>query len=700
MLYLWVKKDDHDCVEQLFMKELNEINNSITPSFYRKGKKKPVSVRLHLVASVCDLPERYNRCGITRGNGNHTSRWGYLCNIDRLVKYLASCPVCMEGLISHVENNPKSVFSSNCNSCTQWNMDNEPLLSSPISPLLNDFNTTNDNLLPARTAEFSTLEKAAFHCYEKVRQGEWSYSQGTRYLSIYGINVKLQSSIMNNSSNEHNITALQSIPEYQNNSIYQNILKQREKDASSFSFPNLPPSWLSPHGILSYIDAPMHLIFLGCVKFLNKRILEWSALFKKESQIIRTFSPSIPSIYDLKLDWCKIYPLSGQGTFSGFVSENWLAVARLMRWMYSRLCPLLKDGSIDTANPHTDVFKWKSADLKKWLALRGLPRKGLVHELKEIVNTYITNPETIPPIKSKYTCPIRLVSDTTIAMVAMIQRLMQPQYSNDLINETENYIKLFLSCVNEWDAKSKDKETKPIWLVSYSLLNLLNFPNMMREFGPVRNLWEGGTMGEGILKLIKHNIPSVNANWHISATSKYYQQKSIARILHQIEQKEDNKDNEKLTPKDQVDNFHLYGSKQNVVNAYNSAQPISIVVDTDNSLYAVVDNMNVCKFEVDNFDEVIFGHNYFEIKPPEYMTFDYTRFQLHTFGLMLPKLNNTIEDNENTDFGIYTIITCDWTEIQLDKTFANYCLSLNKQQINNKINQVNVEQHDGEQRSI
>ena len=32
---------------------------------------------------------------------------------------------------------------------------------------------------------------------------------------------------------------------------------------------------------------------------------------------------------------------------------------------------------------------------------------------------------------------------------------------------------------------------------------------MMRMFGPIRNLWEGGSMGEGILKLIKHNIPSV-----------------------------------------------------------------------------------------------------------------------------------------------------------------------------------------------
>ena len=106
-------------------------------------------------------------------------------------------------------------------------------------------------------------------------------------------------------------------------------------------------------------------------------------------------------------------------------------------------------------------------------------------------------------------------------MHAFIQRLMQSTYSPSHIDETENYIKLFLSSLHEWDCQSKDKATKPLWLLSYSLLNLLHFLNMMRMYGPIRNLWEGSSMEKGILKTIKPNISSVNLQWHVVSTKKY-----------------------------------------------------------------------------------------------------------------------------------------------------------------------------------
>ena len=279
----------------------------------------------------------------------------------------------------------------------------------------------------------------------------------------------------------------------------------------------------------------MPLIFLGYVKLMNKRILDWSALFKKEIQLIKTFSCIIPSIYDMKLEWCKIFSLSSSGTFSGLVSENQLAVSRLSRWIYSQLQTLLSNGSLDLSHPNIYVFKWKGADLKKLLALREISRKVLVHELKQKINTYFANPETIPPIISRYTCSIDVVTDTRISLNACIQRLIQVTYTRFHINETDNYIKLFLTFLHQWDEKSKDTKSKPIWLLSYSLLNLLNFPNMMRPYEPIRNLWEGGSRGEGILKLIKRNIPSINTNWHISATKKFYQHKSLDLLVDQME---------------------------------------------------------------------------------------------------------------------------------------------------------------------
>ena len=85
----------------------------------------------------------------------------------------------------------------------------------------------------------------------------------------------------------------------------------------------------------TFIDVPMHSIFLGCVKTINGKILRWCTYTKKESEIVRCLAPSLVHLYDLKLEWCNILPLSASYKFSGLVSENWIAVARLHRWMQS-----------------------------------------------------------------------------------------------------------------------------------------------------------------------------------------------------------------------------------------------------------------------------------------------------------------------------------------------------------------------------
>ena len=88
IILLGMKNDNHESIEKLFYDELAEINNNELNSYHMKNMVEPVNVRLHLVASICDLPERYTCCCITRGNGKHTSRWGYLCDRNILKQYL------------------------------------------------------------------------------------------------------------------------------------------------------------------------------------------------------------------------------------------------------------------------------------------------------------------------------------------------------------------------------------------------------------------------------------------------------------------------------------------------------------------------------------------------------------------------------------------------------------------------------------
>ena len=126
-----------------------------------------------------------------------------------------------------------------------------------------------------------------------------------------------------------------------------------------------------------------------------------------------------------------------------------------------RLPLLITNDNFDTSHPNTSVFQRKASEVRKWLALTGISRKGLIHELKQIINQYLLQPDTIPPIQNQYTCPVSVIKDTLIHMHCFIQRAMQSSYTNLQINETENYIKLFLTSFNEWDTKSNEKNPNP-----------------------------------------------------------------------------------------------------------------------------------------------------------------------------------------------------------------------------------------------
>ena len=52
----------------------------------------------------------------------------------------------------------------------------------------------------------------------------------------------------------------------------------------------------------------------------------------------------------------------------------------------------------------------------------------------------------------------------------------------------------------------REAKEKPIWISKSNYLSLLNLPEQMKEFGPLRLYWEGGWKGEGIIQELKSLI--------------------------------------------------------------------------------------------------------------------------------------------------------------------------------------------------
>jgi len=131
-----------------------------------------------------------------------------------------------------------------------------------------------------------------------------------------------------------------------------------------------------------HIDVPMQLLFLGVTKTVAKRVMEWT----KAHNLMKTFlivsSCVLDAVGSCNIDWCVALKLT-EPNFGGWVSENFLALARLGKWFYSLLTTLNKDE--DYVEPSRPCTTWSIKELNGWLKNLGLPDKGQKCELLERV---------------------------------------------------------------------------------------------------------------------------------------------------------------------------------------------------------------------------------------------------------------------------------------------------------------------------
>ena len=119
-----------------------------------------------------------------------------------------------------------------------------------------------------------------------------------------------------------------------------------------------------------------------------------------------------------------------------------------------------------------------------------------------------------------------LVENLIRSLCAVISACMGPsECTIDLPDAVDCYIRLFLSAVAELDSHGPATATAadPIWV--------LNVPDAMLEYGMPRFLWEGGAMGEGILRRIKPLINGWKSGWNVSAHKRYQTVMALQQVI-------------------------------------------------------------------------------------------------------------------------------------------------------------------------
>ena len=661
------KDADHSTVERRFLEDICEINRKNDQKYYVASSKEIVSVKVHLIACVADLPERCDTCNISRGNSQYTTRWGYSSHVKVLQKNLRPCMDCFDSCLGHVEYLHHDM-TTNCKKCLNWNFDNNKELTK--YPVPNDY-PDGSTYLKIQKLSFPEMIAACELAETKYIKKEWTANQVTTYLSYKGIKPTLITKILDHGDLIVNTYLVKSsvTPSFKCLSI------NSMNECLDICPLQLPAVWYKPYEMNKWIDAPMHLLFLGVVKKTNSVIEKWATLFNKHKKLMKTFGLMLPFIYNMKLEWCKILPLCPNMTFGGFVSENWAAVGRLFCWMYQTIPIVLTNEEVDTKSPDKPLKNWTGAEMRKWLVLHGLKRSGNVSELRQRISPYIENEDTIPEVISKYRCPPEVIRNTIVAMVQMISRLMQQKCSPPSIEEARAYIHLYLSFLTGWTQFLIPSHKKPLWLSSYSMLNLLNLPEVMEAHGPLRNFWEGSTMGEGILKRVKEHYSRMSSNWHMSLTRRVLQYRSL-NLIHKKIEKLENESNSNTyqdspTFKEISNNYHVYPDSLCLERAFSNGQPISILIGNKMKIFAVVTCDILYEIEIRAYTEECFGHHYYLFREPKFTENLLQNITIVDFGIMLPRLTGYEDLEDMTEDSCYTIITSEWKQIDENK---NICL--------------------------
>lgn len=332
--------------------------------------------------------------------------------------------------------------------------------------------------------------------------------------------------------------------------LKQLIKKMSEEGVHEFDDSYLPAKMRSNSTIELYRHLPgiMHLIFLGLAKTMLRLLQDLMKTARNYSPFHDAGNAYLKKLRSLSLEFCKAWNFGSMKTPHGpWVAENCLGYVRVMKGLYSLMSTIL---------PDTDPNQEK----------------------------------------------IRMAHKCIWSFVAFVSRVMQDEHTPTLIDETECILKLFLSEFEMLDDFVRKPKAKPTVEKTGNVMYLLRIPQLMRDFGPLREFWEGSVRGEGIFRFLK---PLIRRGIHNPGACrallvKYFSDKFITWILEKAnslpEDDDDDEDDETVGGDRDTESDYLrltkrycdvntHQSKSKLQERLDDNLPISLV-ESDNKLYA------------------------------------------------------------------------------------------------------------------
>ena len=522
------KDADHEHVGRMLALDLLTLAADAGVPMYSVRHGGIVLVRAKIYACLMDQPERRGENHLLGGNSNQHKRFGYSFPWHEFEDVLRPCRNCRDVLLDQTQPWDGDFH---CPDCTAF-------ASDPCHPKFeveppDDFplHMEEDEMLGPLRLSHHLLANAVTMSHDFLVSGAWSEKEATACLEWHCIKKKSLMAIILHADHCREYANVTNDPL---SSIVEKAAAVREKERH----PDLHAPWPMPslweRGVLleQSPDVPMHLSFLGVVKTTMLRIQQWMSNKRKMKPFVRAMTTQFESLDKLKLSWMKTLPHKA-GKFGGWVSENYLAMSRLLKWFYSSL-DLIASDAAPWHQPEKPQAKWSVVDNKAWLQLRGFPTsKKNAAALTAEVKHCMTEVDPPPPVIAMSAGPVETVMATVASLDEMISMIMVPEVTNgECYSALDRKTRMFLTHFADMEERLPLRKRLPTWLSCYNFLSLLNLPDVIRDYGPIRNIWEGAAQGEGVLRFVKPNVSNgMRRAWEKATMKTLMRKKSVGEVV-------------------------------------------------------------------------------------------------------------------------------------------------------------------------
>lgn len=414
--------------------------------FYVDKVKETVPCVFYVMTMSNDCPER---CAINNilQFGKSTKRFGY-CSLTKSNK-IASCKKCYSNNIFNIfqEETDEKKDNMKCGLCCDFEFGNNKAVERFDVPIEYP-----------RTYHPSSPETPTTHPIFKPRQSRKMFPYKQNYCSMkQGVNFALFNLYTKTwKSNEGtaylkmfglSATTITKIIEFATN----DSSKEDHDDTHIYDRYKYPCMWSSSLELHQFVEVPMHHIFEGIVKSIIEIQISFFKWYKKWSTFSKDSNIILNNVLSSKTNFCKALPFSGDNlTTGGWIAEQYVAFARIMNILMKDYDNYINETSLG----YTEMIV-------------------LTQSCHSLVAHLMTN-EQIPTSKIR------------------------------------DLIKVFLGTCHYYKEAVGNTQADPFWFHKSNFFSLMNLPDQIDEFGPLRLHWEGTR--EKYIQKIKPLLTNLRAN--------------------------------------------------------------------------------------------------------------------------------------------------------------------------------------------